>query len=100
MSSDFNFAGMQNTDDPNSVKDAINTEKLIECKAGAVQVGMSRSTYWGDVNLKLIIRCLTEKCLLAHNRLHRSLVPWNIPMTSEFGNNDQLTWDSFKSVLP
>ena len=104
ISSDFNFAGMQNTDDPDSVQDAINIEKLIECKEGAVQVGMSRSAYWGDVNLKLLIRGLTEKCLASgitgrnnYRKLEGS--PWNIPTTSEFRDNDQLTWDSFKSLL-
>ena len=103
MSSDFNFAGMHDPDDPNSVKDIINIEKFIECKEGAVQVGMSRSAYWGDVNLNLFIRGLTERCLAScitdrnYRRLEGS--PWDIPFPREYNTTDQLTWDSFKSLL-
>jgi TPP-dependent 2-oxoacid decarboxylase len=112
---DFNFSGVASYDyTPNSAAGLpLPLIGQIEARLGAVMINSFASPetegelYWGDIQLGPFIEAVTTAVkALPHGQLDGvasfpSLKgsPWDIPQPSTYPAGDQITWDSFKSLL-
>ncbi len=101
---DFNYLGVVTPDyNPETSPDTTRLGPVhIQARDGAVLVGRQLA-YWGNVDLEpLLDRLISdlEKEPLANAPFPNiDGSPWEIPAVDCFPENDQVTWDSFKSNL-
>ena len=111
---DFNFSGVASADfDPQSAP-GLPLSGQIEVRLGALLINAQGSPdeegelYWGDIQLGLFIDALIQAVqALSGSKLpnapfNRNVLqgsPWDIPDSSTYPETDQITWDSFKSLL-
>ena len=109
---DFNFAGLASTDFDEDDAPGLPITGQIEVRMGAVKINNIASknedgeVYWGDIELEAFIDAfiaaiegLTAGKLA--NAPFQGLMgsPWDIPPSNSYPEQDQITWDSFKSLL-
>ncbi|MEE9927362.1 thiamine pyrophosphate-binding protein [Microvirgula aerodenitrificans] len=113
---DFNFSGVASADySPNSAAGLpLPLIGQIEARLGAVMINSFASPetegelYWGDIQLGPFMEALTAavKGLQPDGQLNGVATfprlqgsPWEIPAPNTYPAGDQITWDSFKSLL-
>ncbi len=113
LETDFNFSGVATADfDPNTAP-GLPMAGQVDVRQGAVKINTAANPaqtgelYWGDVSLDAFLGALAEaidqqlggKPPGAPYPGLDSGTPWEIPGPDEYSDNDQVTWDSFKSYL-
>ena len=105
---DFNMTGLAQTN-PTLPLIGLPIEFTIEARLGAVRINSGVSPdgigemYWGNVSLETFVDALIAR--LTQESLPNAPFPgiqgevWNIPASTAFPAGDQVTWDSFKSIL-
>ena len=106
---DFNFSGVTSPDFEKYPGLPVNF--AIEARLGAVRINSGVSDdpvgelYWGDITLEELIDALNAKLEKEGPLPNSDHYPrlqgevWDIPAPSTYGAGDQITWDSFKSLL-
>jgi TPP-dependent 2-oxoacid decarboxylase len=108
---DFNFAGVASADFDSKTNPGLPMNGQIEARMGAVKINCQGSNdedgevYWGDVSLGELINALITRIKntkLPNTPFKQNVLkgsPWEIPPASDYAGTDQVTWDSFKSLL-
>ncbi|MCF6300927.1 MAG: thiamine pyrophosphate-dependent enzyme [Proteobacteria bacterium] len=109
---DFNFAGLASADFDPSAPPGLPITGQIEARMGAVKINNIASkdedgeVYWGNIELEPFIDALIDSVQkLKGSQLPNAPFtglkgsPWDIPPASSYADKDQVTWDSFKSLL-
>lgn len=109
---DFNFAGLASADYDPASPPGLPINGQIEARMGAVKINNVASkdedgeVYWGNIELEALIDALITAIQgLAGSQLPHSPFqglqgsPWEIPAADKYADSDQVTWDSFKSLL-
>lgn len=99
---DFNYLGIVTPDYKPDHPDTLPGPTHLQARDGAVMIGRGLA-YWGNVAMADLINALVAK--LKKTKLTNAPFPglmgspWDIPVTSDFGPTDKITWDSFKAHL-
>jgi TPP-dependent 2-oxoacid decarboxylase len=111
LETDFNFAGITSVDYDPSSEVELPLFGTVEMRNGAVLISdrasanQDANVYWGNVRLDALIDKLIElmtasgKLPYAPYKGLASGTPWDIPNSDNYKATDQITWDSFKSLL-
>lgn len=110
LETDFNFTGVAAADYSPGSEDGLPIDGQIEARMGAVKINSvcsraeDNEIYWGNIELAPLLDALISKAQTAAlpNAPFAGLsegTPWEIPPATDFSGDDQITWDSFKSLL-